>query len=226
MKKTILGISFMLMAAFAGSASAQTSENASCANPENCNKEQCDQKKCDKKDCKKERTGTFDCKMPPRDKGGKHGVLSGQELQVSPFKGLNLSDEQKTKVQDLQNAMEASKHELKEKAKAEGNVQGKRAEMQAAAKELRVKYLEDLKKILSPEQYTEFLQNFYVNQSQPNPFQAGARKIDRKMQVEKRIGEKQFDKDKKIVSKEAKELEKSVEKDVKKMEKKAEKTAE
>lgn len=229
MKKTILGISFMLMAAFAGSASAQTAKNTSCANPENCNKEQCEQKNCnncDNKDCKTAKCTPADCKVPTCGKDVKRemhrGNMPGRCEQACAFEGLNLSEEQKAKVQDLNKALEASKQEMKENAKAEG----KRPNMREASKELRMKYLEDLKKILSGEQYTEFLQNFYVNQgAQPNPFKAGAQRMDRKIQGEKRLGEKEFNKDKKIVSEEAKKLEKSVEKDVKKMEKKAEKKA-
>ena len=50
MKKTILGISFLIMAAFAGNASAQSNDQTACSSKEGCKTEQCDKKDCKKPD--------------------------------------------------------------------------------------------------------------------------------------------------------------------------------
>lgn len=152
MKKVILGISFLMMMAFAGTANAQ-SQKDNCPDKTKCAKEKCEAGK----DCEK----GLECKLPSRD--GRKQCMKGE----CPFEGLNLSEEQQVKVKDLDKALKASRKEMAEAAKTSGTrvTPEERRKNDVA---LRTKYLSDLKNILSPEQYTEFLQNFYVNQSQ-NP---------------------------------------------------------
>ncbi|MDE6027300.1 MAG: Spy/CpxP family protein refolding chaperone [Muribaculaceae bacterium] len=231
MKKTILGISFLLMAAFAGSANAQCPNEANCPDPENCKKEQCDKKDCKVPDCKKNECA--DCSQDKQDcrrrdyKGprpGHHDMAAAEARQAALFEGLNLTSEQQQKITDLDKALKASRQELKDKAKEDKNARSRSAMMENE-KALRVKYLADLNNILSAEQYTQFLQNFYVNQApvNPNMLKAGAQRFERRLDVEKKMGEQKFDQDKAELRKDAKNFEKKVEKDVKKGEKKMDK---
>ncbi|MDE7413753.1 MAG: Spy/CpxP family protein refolding chaperone [Muribaculaceae bacterium] len=200
MKKLILGISFLMMAAFAGTAGAQcVKENCpdktkcateQCAKKDckakdckvkDCDKRDCDKSKCDKRDCDKSKCDKkgkcdkgFECKMPARDGKGNFGK------GACPFEGLNLTDAQIEQVKDLDNALKASRKEMMDAAKASGTKLSLDERRQNDIS-LRTKYLSDLKNILSPEQYTEFLQNFYVNQ-----FQNPAAKITQE-RMEKKI---------------------------------------
>ena len=231
MKKTILGISFLLMAAFAGSASAQCPKEANCPDPENCKKEQCDKKDCKDPECKKK--DCSDCSKDKKecrrrdDKGprpGRHDMAGAEARQAALFEGLNLTSEQQEKIKDLDKALKASRMEMKDKAKTDKSVRSHSA-MIENEKALRAKYLSDLQTILSGDQYMQFLQNFYVNQApvNPNMLKAGAQRFERRMEADGKKGEKKFDHDKAELRKDAKNFEKKVEKDVKKVEKKMDK---
>ena len=86
----------------------------------------------------------------------------------NPFEGLNLTEQQKTKLQELKKAdMEQKKQlkeqqkQLKEKKQAEAKA-NKDARKQQRTKERR-DYLAKIKSILTPEQYIQFLENNFVN---------------------------------------------------------------
>ncbi|MDE6377186.1 MAG: Spy/CpxP family protein refolding chaperone [Duncaniella sp.] len=102
---------------------------------------------------------------------------------LKPFEGLNLTDQQKSKLQDLKKAeMEQKKQlreqnkQLKEKKRAEAKAK-KEAGKQARAKERR-DYLAKIKSILTPEQYVQFLENNFVNKVDKQGPRKGAK--DRK----------------------------------------------
>lgn len=69
---------------------------------------------------------------------------------MNPFEGLNLSQEQQEKLQSLR------------KDKADQNKKD-RQDRKAKAQDNRRAYLKDVKSILTPEQYVQFLENNYVN---------------------------------------------------------------
>lgn len=87
----------------------------------------------------------------------------------NPFEGLNLSSEQQTKLKALQEKRMAERKEKSEKAKAskQENVAKADKESRQAAREARMakrqeckkQFLADVKSILSPEQYVQFLEN-------------------------------------------------------------------
>lgn len=82
---------------------------------------------------------------------------------VNPFEGLNLTDAQKTKLADLRKSRAEQAKALKEQGKADKQ---KAAE---GRKNFKQQYLKDVKAILTPEQYTQFLENSYVKQGhRPN----------------------------------------------------------
>lgn len=87
--------------------------------------------------------------------------------KACPFDGLNLTAEQQEKVKDLNNALEVSRKNLKQEAKAENT------EMKDRRKELRQKYIDDLQEILTADQFVTYLKNYYVNQAGPRPQKVG-----------------------------------------------------
>ena len=69
---------------------------------------------------------------------------------MNPFEGLNLTQEQQTKLQDLR------------KDRADKRRQDKK-DRKNKISDNRRDYLKDVKSILTPEQYVQFLENSYVN---------------------------------------------------------------
>ncbi len=114
--------------------------NAVAQNNSECNKQQCNKEQCDKAGKKCE-------------KGGK-----GHEA-FNPFEGIQLTAEQQTKLDAIQkpcmkkDAKEAKAEKMKQK-------QAEKANRVAARKN----YLESVKTVLTPEQYTQFLENIVLNQ--------------------------------------------------------------
>lgn len=90
--------------------------------------------------------------------------------KYNPFDGLNLTEQQQTAINNLQNerrqactaAAKAKKEQKADKQKADKQkVDPKqKAEQRKASREA---YLAKVKSILTPEQYTQFLENVYVN---------------------------------------------------------------
>lgn len=115
-----------------------TAFNGMAQNPDNNNttaKQECVKgKKADKQECRK---------------------------QLCPFDGLNLTDAQKTQLQQLDNKRKAARQEQTQarKDKKQEMKNDRLAERQAAKKA----YLEEVKAIIGPDNYVVFLENFYVN---------------------------------------------------------------
>lgn len=147
----------------------------------NTDKKNCKDADCKKKDCKDcKKCGTKDCCKKGDNKkfgkkGGKngapgpkmagkhHGMKDGRgDGHMRAFEGIDLTAEQQQKLSDLRsNRMERAKND---KASSKTQLTDeqravKRAEMQAKREEARKKYLEDVKGILTPEQYAKFLEN-------------------------------------------------------------------
>ena len=237
MKKTILGISFLMMAAFAGTAVAQNA-------PQTDSQNACKTEKCDKKaDCKKDDCKKSDCKSKKCDKRevkACKGDSCKQSRMAVLFEGLNLTDQQKAQVADLQKAMMESRSQMAEKMKAEAKAQKcdsscnkkelKRemmAERKNGIKELRTKYLADLKNILTPSQYEQFLTNYFVN-VQPSGHQGMKGRIagaERRFDKDAKDFKKDMRRDGKEISRDAKKFDKDAKKDMKRAEKKMERKA-
>lgn len=95
----------------------------------------------DSKDCpKKECTAKQDCKK-----------------SSCPFEGMNLTDAQKTQIKTLNGQMKDSRKEIKDKRKDNAK------EIKASREAAQTKYNEGLKKILTPEQYTQYLEKQLKN---------------------------------------------------------------
>lgn len=140
MKKTILGLAFLTIASFSFTAAAQnqtdkqSKSNTECVSKDKCKKEG---KKCNAKDQKR--------------------------AKINPFEGLNLTTEQQGRIEALNSALKVSKQELKTQAKTARENRDTAYNARNAAKQLRSKYINDLGEILTTDQMTVFLKNYYVN---------------------------------------------------------------
>lgn len=87
---------------------------------------------------------------------------------VNPFEGINLTEQQKTALKALAEEQKQNRTKKTDKQKAEqkADKQKKAQERMEAQKNARKEYLAKVKSILTPEQYCQFLENNYVNQSQ------------------------------------------------------------
>ena len=85
--------------------------------------------------------------------------LQQQKKAFCPFDGLNLSADQQTKLKALADQRKADR----EKAKAERKQEKK--DLRTEMKGRRAEYLAQIKAILSPEQYIQFLENEYLNRA-------------------------------------------------------------
>lgn len=151
MKKTILGLAFLAIASVSFGAMAQDKKDKS----ECKDKTECVAK--DKKCCKGEKG----------DKARKAGkVKDGKKAaarQMALFEGVNLTTEQKGKLEALNSAVKVSRKEIKDKAKAARESGDTTFNVRQAQKDLRKKYVEDLGEILGSDQMVVYLTNYYVN---------------------------------------------------------------
>lgn len=83
--------------------------------------------------------------------------------KADPFKGMNLTDAQKSKIKDLNEKVKLARKQKAEAYKAEKMKKdsAKFAERRQAKKE----YLEELKAIIGPDNYVIFLENEYLSKS-------------------------------------------------------------
>lgn len=100
---------------------------------------------------------------------GNNDFKPGHSAAFKAMEGLNLTDNQKaqlkelrTKLRDNSHAMKDSdKNNKKEKLTPEQRQQ-KMTEMQAARLQARKDFLAGIKSILTPEQYVQYLENYYM----------------------------------------------------------------
>lgn len=84
-----------------------------------------------------------------------------RDKAVDPFAGLSISDAQRAKLDELNKNTASKRKAEREAAKAQKKERSR--DMLKARTESKKKYLEDVKAILTPEQYVAFLENFYLN---------------------------------------------------------------
>lgn len=92
---------------------------------------------------------------------GKKADKQSRRTQVNPFDGLNLTETQKSQLQQLDESRKTAR-EQQAQARRENkhlNDSARIAQRQASKKT----YLEEVKAIVGPEQYVIFLENMYVN---------------------------------------------------------------
>lgn len=137
MKKTILSIAFVAAGIFAFNANAQ---NPCCEPAQNC--------------CK----APSECCQTPN-----------KPQRPNAFEGITLTADQQAKV-DALNAKYAQARKERMEARKQKKSDGKKGEMRKesrSGKDVRKEYLNEMKSILTPEQYTQYLENMALNQHGP-----------------------------------------------------------
>lgn len=131
MKKTLLNVAVVALSIF-------TFNNA-MAQDNQCDKKNCREETCDKNNvCVK--------------KGHK-------TIYSNPFAGIELTDEQKEKLQALKSQCKSQK----------GNRKKNRQYRDSVAREAKSKQLAEIKKILTHDQYVQFLENKVLNSKMKAP---------------------------------------------------------
>ncbi len=135
MKKTVSSLLIATMSLCSVSAFAQ-------AKTQECNN-----------DCKKE--CTTECAKPEK-------CRKGDKKTCNPFEGLNLTEQQQAALKAIpcpREVMKASRQQCKDN-KTECN----KADRRKMSKDIKLNYLKQVKSVLTPEQYVQFLENNFVNQ--------------------------------------------------------------
>jgi hypothetical protein len=139
MKKLVLALAVIAVAGFAPVASAQSDKTTSAKTSTECS--------VDKDDC---------CKGKPS------GIRRKEMKPQSPFESLNLTTEQKGKLEALNSELR-SKREAARKEIAAGD-----SVMHVAREDMKREYLKGVKEILTVDQYIQFLEDHYVKSQDMN----------------------------------------------------------
>lgn len=177
MKKKILSVALAAIFSLGISSFAQTAQTRDA----NCQKKECKKERCDKKDRK--------CDKKCDRKDGKQCA--------NPFEGINLTEQQQQSIAVIPTpaqVMKAARDNNKVKADT-ANFSPEQRRM--FARDVRSKYLQQVKAVLTPEQYVQFLENYYTN-SAPNQkdIKKDGKRGDKKFGMSDRKGRK-GDKDRK-----------------------------
>lgn len=134
---------------------AATAQNNNCV-PANCNQTQCaPASNCNQTQC-----------VPAADCNRNQCVLGDGSYNCNkncPFANLNLTDTQQKQIQVLNQKYDTQKRDLSKlkKDNKERN-DAARSELRKQAQQMQTQKLADIKKILTPEQYTKYLENCYM----------------------------------------------------------------
>ncbi|MDE7413335.1 MAG: hypothetical protein K2N05_06045 [Muribaculaceae bacterium] len=140
MKKKVLSIALIAMSLVSFSGLAQNPNSKSCNNAD----------------------GT--CIEKVKEKKGKEF----KKEKRNPFEGMNLTDAQKSQLEDLnakrKAAKEAAKAEFKEQKQLMKNEKRAKDSLRMVQKRAdKLNYLQEVKGIIGPDQYVVFLENYFVN---------------------------------------------------------------
>ena len=159
-------------------------------------------------------TGSLSAVARPAQKSGNNCNSKSEYVVNREFAGLNLTPEQEGRLEALNNGYKVSRQELRDSLKnlrAEGNTVSARQEV----RQLRARYLQDVKEILSSDQYVTFLTNYYINDAAKPSIAMKARKEGMKIKDEAGKVSRDIKKDAAKVGKEMKREAKKVAKAVK-----------
>ena len=142
MKKKVLSLAIIAASVFSATAIAQ--------NPEDCNTQQYPTEGC-----------APDGQRGPCGPGREHRGPKMDKCH-NPFEGINLTDAQKAKLDELHKKnQEAMKQKREERQKKQEEARVKR---DSIMREGKLNQLRQIKEILTPEQYVTYLENMVVNQ--------------------------------------------------------------
>lgn len=123
---------------------------AQCPGPDQCN---------DCSDCK----GCIGGKVCVPCKGSKNAAIGWGRGKCPGFRileSLNLSESQKSQIQELNKNWQANADKWKA---SKDQIKGNSDDFRAKRQENKRKYLDEVKKILTPKQYTQFLEKSYLD---------------------------------------------------------------
>ncbi len=138
MKKQILSIALAALAVLT------VTTSASAAKPEGCSDNNTECQAPGKKKCKKQK------------KDRRQHCQGADSARCNPFEGLNLTAEQQEAVKAIPTPRQVMKAAKEQNDTATCN--------RAMMLDVRKNYLAQLQQVLTPEKYTQFLENFYVKQ--------------------------------------------------------------
>ena len=151
MKKTLLSLAFATAALFAAnSAAAQTNNNAPC-------NQACAPARCETA-CATPCNDNCNNSCPAE---GKRKHKTDSCRQACMFEGLNLSAEQLTALKAIptpRDVMKAARRQAKT-----DSVKVDKKQLRELVRTTRMDYLKSIKNVLTPEQYSQFLENYFVN---------------------------------------------------------------
>lgn len=149
MNKKILALAIAAVTLMASSASAR--ENRCANNGNNCKIEKCEKNVCKKDNCKKQACKKDNCKQNVCKPGTRDC-----KKKCNPFEGLNLSQEQQTRIAAIPTPRQVMKAAVEK-----GDV--KHENVREYVRTVRADYLNNVKQVLSSDQYTKFLENNFIN---------------------------------------------------------------
>lgn len=146
MKKKILSLALAAMALISLNAAAQQPQNCS---PNNCGQQYCAQQPC---------TPQQNCNQPGCNP---QNCAPGKQCAVKPqgpdfFAGINLTADQKTKLEAISTPCQVM-------AVAQKNGAERNFNHRDYLRTVRADYLKQVRNVLTPDQYVQFLENFYVS---------------------------------------------------------------
>lgn len=166
MKKKIFSMALLAMSlvALPSVAKSAPAENGQCTKTE-CTASKDKKAKCDKKvKCDKKQNCAADSTKCAKVKKGQKGQ------RPDAFAGLNINEEQKAKLQALN---EQRRADFKQKAQEGKQMRAQKDSVKRADRIASKKaYLDQVKAIVGPEEYVVFLENFYVNAPQQHKAKA------------------------------------------------------
>lgn len=134
-----------------------------------------DNKTCTKTECqKKGNKERKDCKDKKNCKNRKNDSANKQRQAPNPFAGLQLTQQQQEKLAAIptpKQVMQAARQNDKDNKAQADTSKAARAEKRQIARNIRDNYLKQVKAVLTPDQYVQFLENYYV--SAPGKAQKG-----------------------------------------------------
>ena len=168
MKKIFVAIACMLAAgSTAAMAQNNTTNGSATCNQVQCGPANCNQIQCGPANCNQVQCGPANCNQvscSPNECGNIQGICGNPCGNACSFNDLNLTDTQKKQLQELNQNFQNKKKALFDQKKAnKSRNDSTKSSMRKQAKELRSQKLSEIKSILTPEQYTKFLENYYLN---------------------------------------------------------------
>lgn len=155
----MIGIACMLGFGIA-TAYAQTA--TTCGASANCAPQNCAPQNCAQVNCKQTNCPQTDCAQIPCNR--QYKARPAQCNGFSCFNGLNLTDTQKQQLQALCKNYGEKRQALRGDAKQNKQRNDSlKKDLRNKAQDLKRQQLADIKKILTPEQYTQFLEQNYIN---------------------------------------------------------------